>query len=60
LHIKAIHDETHGGYGCLRTWKELLARDIRLGKERALQAHATAWHTRQGHAPLQGHHRQQP
>ena len=35
VHIKAIHAETHGGYGWPRTWKELLARGIRVGKERA-------------------------
>jgi transposase InsO family protein len=34
VHIKAIHAETHGGYGWPRTWRELLARGIRVGKER--------------------------
>jgi putative transposase len=34
VHIKAIHAETHGGYGWPRTWKELLARGIRVGKDR--------------------------
>jgi putative transposase len=34
VHIKAIHAEMHGGYGWPRTWKELLARGIRVGKER--------------------------
>ena len=34
VHIKAIHTETHGGYGWPRIWKELLARGIRVGKER--------------------------
>ena len=34
VHIKVIHAETHGGYGWPRTWKELLARAIRVGKER--------------------------
>ena len=34
VHIKAIHAETSGGYGWPRTWKELLARGIRVGKER--------------------------
>ena len=34
VHIKAIHAETHGGYGWPRIWKELLARGIRVGKER--------------------------
>jgi putative transposase len=34
VHIKAIHAETQGGYGWPRTWKELLARGIRVGKER--------------------------
>ena len=34
VHIKAIHAETRGGYGWPRTWRELLARGIRVGKER--------------------------
>jgi len=34
VHIKAIHAETLGGYGWPRTWKELLARGIRVGKDR--------------------------
>ena len=34
VRIKAIHAETRGGYGWPRTWKELLARGIRVGKER--------------------------
>ena len=34
VHIRAIHAQTHGDYGWPRTWKELLARGIRLGKER--------------------------
>ena len=34
VHIKAIHAETRGSYGWPRTWKELLARGIRVGKER--------------------------
>jgi putative transposase len=34
VHIKAIHAETRGGYGWPRVWKELLARGIRVGKER--------------------------
>ena len=34
VHIKVIHAETHGGYGWPRTWKELLARGIRVGKDR--------------------------
>ena len=34
VHIKAIHAQTLGGYGWPRTWKELLARGIRVGKER--------------------------
>lgn len=33
-HIKAIHAEVKGEYGWPRTWKELLARGIRVGKER--------------------------
>ena len=34
VHIKAIHAQTRGGYGWPRTWRELLARGIRVGKER--------------------------
>ncbi len=34
VHIKAIHAETHGGYGWPRTWKERQARGIRVGKDR--------------------------
>ena len=30
VHIKAIHAETHGGYGWPRFWKEFLARGIRV------------------------------
>ncbi len=33
VHIKAVHAETHGGYGWPRIWKELLARGIRVGKQ---------------------------
>jgi putative transposase len=32
--IKAIYAETRGGYGWPRTWKELLIRALRVGKER--------------------------
>jgi putative transposase len=34
VHIKAIHAEVKGEYGWPRMWKELLARGIRVGKER--------------------------
>ena len=34
VHIRAIHAETRGEYGWPRIWKELLARGIRVGKER--------------------------
>ena len=34
VHIKAVHAETRGGYGWPRIWKELLARGIRVGKQR--------------------------
>lgn len=33
-HIKAIHAQVKGEYGWPRMWKELLARGIRVGKER--------------------------
>ena len=34
VHIKAIHAEVRGEYGWPRIWKELLARGIRVGKDR--------------------------
>ena len=34
VHVKAIHVEVKGEYGWPRVWKELLARGIRVGKER--------------------------
>jgi transposase InsO family protein len=34
VHIKAIHAQTRGGYGWPRIWRELLARGIRVGKDR--------------------------
>jgi putative transposase len=43
VHIKAIHAQMHGSYGWPRIWKELLARGIRVGKERIqklMQLHA--------------------
>lgn len=33
-HIKAIHAEVKGEYGWPRMWKELVARSVRVGKER--------------------------
>jgi putative transposase len=34
VHIKAIHAETRGCYGWPRIWKELLARGVRVGRDR--------------------------
>jgi putative transposase len=34
VHIRAIHAEFKGEYGWPRVWKELLARGLRVGKER--------------------------
>jgi transposase InsO family protein len=34
VHIKALHAQTRGSYGWPRIWRELLARGIRVGKER--------------------------
>jgi transposase InsO family protein len=34
MHVRAVHAETKGEYGWPRVWKELLARGIRVGKER--------------------------
>jgi len=33
-HIRAIHAEVKGEYGWPRVWKELLARGLRVGKDR--------------------------
>ena len=60
VHIKVIHAETHCRYGWPRTWKELLARGVRVGKERVQKLMQLHGHPRQGQAPLQGHHGQQP
>jgi putative transposase len=37
-HIRAIHAEVKGEYGWPRIWKELLARGIRVGKDRVRSA----------------------
>ena len=34
IHIRAVHAEAKGEYGWPRVWKELLARGIRVGKQR--------------------------
>ncbi len=34
VHIKAIHAESKGSYGWPQVWKELVARGIRVGKDR--------------------------
>lgn len=34
VHIRAIHAESKGSYGWPRVWNELLARGIRVGKDR--------------------------
>lgn len=34
VHIKAVYAESRGGYGWPRIWRELLARGIRVGKQR--------------------------
>lgn len=34
VHIRAIHAEVKGEYGWPRVWKELIARGIRVGKDR--------------------------
>lgn len=38
VHIKAIHVQVKGEYGWPRMWKELLARGVRVGKERVRQS----------------------
>ena len=60
VHIKVIHAETRGAYGWPRTCGELLARGVRVGKERVQKLMQLHGHPRQGQAPLQGHHGQQP
>jgi putative transposase len=37
VHVRAIHVEIKGEYGWPRMWKELLARGIRVGKQRVQQ-----------------------
>ena len=34
MHIRVIHPEIRGEYGWPKVWKELVARGIRVGKER--------------------------
>ena len=34
VHIKAVHAQSKGSYGWPRVWKELVARGIRVGKQR--------------------------
>ena len=34
VHVKALHAETRGAYGWPRIWRELVARGIRVGKDR--------------------------
>lgn len=43
LHIKAIHAQTRGGCGWPRTWNELLARGVRVGKDRVQKLMRCAW-----------------
>jgi putative transposase len=38
-HIKATHSQVKGEYGWPRMWKELLARAVRVGKERKMAPH---------------------
>jgi putative transposase len=43
VHIRAVHAESRSGYGWPRVWKELLARGVRVGKDRVqklMQLHA--------------------
>jgi len=50
-HIRAIHAEVKGKYGWPRVWKELLARGIRVGKDRVqrlMQAHGIKARARRG------------
>jgi len=37
VHIKALHAQSRGAYGWPRIWRELLARGIRVGKQRVQQ-----------------------
>ena len=54
VHIKAIHAEVKGEYGWPRMFKELLARGIRVGKDRVRRLMQ-----RQGQEEVCRHHRQQ-
>lgn len=37
VHIRTVHRESRGAYGWPRIWRELLARDVRVGKTRVQQ-----------------------
>ena len=55
-HIRAIHAEVKGEYGWPRMHKELLARGIRVGKDR-VRTHAAARHQGQDQTQVRGDHR---
>ncbi len=57
VHIKVIHAESKGSYGWPRAWTALLARGIRVGKDRgASSCSSTA--SRHAASELQGDHQQ--
>ena len=37
VHIRTVHRESRGSYGWPRIWRELLTRDVRVGKTRVQQ-----------------------
>ena len=59
VYIRAIHAEVKEEYGWPKMWKELVARGIRVGKERVRQADAAPRHQGQGQEKVCRHHRQQ-
>jgi putative transposase len=60
VHIKAIHAETRGCYGWPRIWKELLARGVRVGKERVQKLMQLHGIRARGKRRFKSHHRQPP
>ncbi len=47
-HIKVIHAQVKGEYGWPRMWKELVARGVRVGKERVRKLMAYRHYVRYG------------
>ncbi len=59
VHIKAIHAEVKQEYGWPKVWKELLARGVRVGKERVRKLMQRHGIKARGKEEICRHHRQQ-